>query len=71
MKAGGYISEHDEKIASKLAEVLCGGYVRPNTLRTEDELLELEAEAFLSLCGEPKSQDRMGYMLQKNKPLRN
>jgi 3-hydroxyacyl-CoA dehydrogenase len=71
MKAGGYISEHDEKIATKLAEVLCGGYVRPNTLRTEDELLELEAEAFLSLCGEPKSQDRMGYMLQKNKPLRN
>ncbi len=71
MRSGKFISEHDELIATKLAEVICGGYVRKDTLRTEDELLELEAEAFMSLCGEQKSQDRMGYMLQKNKPLRN
>jgi 3-hydroxyacyl-CoA dehydrogenase len=71
MRHGGYISEHDEKVATKVAEVLCGGYVRKDTLRTEDELLELELEAFMSLCGEPKSQERMIYMLQKNKPLRN
>ena len=71
MRSGGWISEHDELIATKLAEVICGGYVAKDTLRTEDELLELEAEAFMSLCGEQKSQDRMGHMLQKNKPLRN
>jgi len=69
--AGGQASEHDAKVAGKLAEVLCGGVGGASREVTEDELLELEREAFLSLCGEPKSQERMQYMLMNNKPLRN
>jgi len=69
--AGGYASEHDAKIARKLAEVLCGGRGGGAREVTEDEMLELEREAFISLCGEPKSQERMQYMLMNNKPLRN
>lgn len=67
----GKISEHDYKIADKLAYVLAGGEVPEGTLVTEQYLLDLEREAFLSLCGEPKSQARMQHMLAKNKPLRN
>jgi 3-hydroxyacyl-CoA dehydrogenase len=69
--AGGYASEHDAKIATKIAEVLCGGKSGASHEVTEDEMLELEREAFISLCGEPKSQERMQYMLMNNKPLRN
>ena len=69
--AGGYASEHDGKIATKLAEVLCGGRGGAAREVTEDQILELEAEAFVSLCGEPKSQERMQFMLMNNKPLRN
>lgn len=69
--AGNYASAHDGKIAMKLAEVLCGGASGSAAPVTEDRVLELEREAFLSLCGEPKSQERMMYMLQNNKPLRN
>lgn len=69
--AGGYASEHDAKIARKLAHVLCGGVGGATREVTEDEILELEREAFLSLCGEAKSQERMQYMLMNNKPLRN
>jgi 3-hydroxyacyl-CoA dehydrogenase len=69
--AGKYASEHDAKIAMKLANVLCGGTAGHTRAVTEDEILELEREAFLSLCGEPLSQARMQYMLQNNKPLRN
>lgn len=69
--AGGYASEHDAKIAGKLATVLCGGASGSTHAVTEDEILELEREAFISLCGEPLSQARMQYMLQNNKPLRN
>jgi 3-hydroxyacyl-CoA dehydrogenase len=69
--AGGYASEHDAKIARKLAVVLCGGVGGAARDVTEDEILDLEREAFLSLCGEPKSQERMQYMLMNNKPLRN
>ncbi len=65
---GKYASEHDAKISMKLANVLCGGVTGKVT---EDAMLELEREAFLSLCGEQKSLDRMQYMLQNNKPLRN
>ncbi|MFN0249778.1 MAG: hypothetical protein ACKV2T_23045, partial [Kofleriaceae bacterium] len=61
----------DAKIAMKLANVLCGGPAGHTRPVTEDEILELEREAFLSLCGEPLSQARMQYMLQNNKPLRN
>jgi 3-hydroxyacyl-CoA dehydrogenase len=69
--SGGYASEHDAKIARKLAAVLCGGEGGAAREVTEDEMLELEREAFVSLCGEPKSQERMQYMLMNNKPLRN
>jgi 3-hydroxyacyl-CoA dehydrogenase len=67
----GQASPHDAKIASKLAEVLCGGVSGGAHEVTEDEMLEIEREAFLSLCGETKSQERMQYMLMNNKPLRN
>ncbi len=71
MKCGGYISDHDERIAGKLAGVLAGGDVVPGTLVSEASLLDLEREAFLSLCGERKSQERMQHMLKTGKPLRN
>lgn len=69
--SGGYASEHDAKIARKVAEVLCGGRGGASREVTEQEMLDLEAEAFVSLTGEPKSQERMQYMLMNNKPLRN
>ncbi len=69
--SGGYATEHDAKIAIKLAEVLCGGRGGAAHEVTEDHILELEREAFVSLCGEPKSQERMQAMLMTNKPLRN
>lgn len=71
MKCGGYISDHDERIARKLAHVLAGGDVAPRTLVAEQYLLDLEREAFLSLCGERKSQERIQHMLKTGKPLRN
>ncbi len=69
--AGGFASEHDAKIARKLAVVLCGGAGGASREVTEDDMLDLEREAFVSLCGEPKSQERMQFMLMNNKPLRN
>jgi 3-hydroxyacyl-CoA dehydrogenase len=69
--AAGQASEHDAKIATKLAEVLCGGVAGGAHEVTEEQMLEIEREAFVSLCGEPKSQERMQYMLMNNKPLRN
>jgi 3-hydroxyacyl-CoA dehydrogenase len=67
----GQASPHDAKIAEKLAEILCGGVSGGAHEVTENEMLEIEREAFLSLCGEAKSQERMQYMLMNNKPLRN
>ncbi len=67
----GYISEHDMKIAKKLAYVIAGGKVPYGTEVDEQYLLDLEREAFLSLVTEPKSQQRMQHMLLKGKPLRN
>lgn len=69
--AGGYASEHDALISNKLATVLCGGIGGAAREVTEQEILDLEREAFMSLCGEPKTQDRMQHMLETNKPLRN
>lgn len=71
MKYSGYISDHDLKIAKKLAWVLAGGNVPYGTEVDEQYLLDLEREAFLSLVGEPKTQARMQHMLVKGKPLRN
>ena len=69
--AGGMMTQHDYVVSSKLANVLCGGDVRPGTRVDEQHLLDLECEAFLSLCGEEKTQDRIQYMLENGKPLRN
>ncbi|WP_163536375.1 3-hydroxyacyl-CoA dehydrogenase/enoyl-CoA hydratase family protein [Gracilibacillus sp. YIM 98692] len=71
MKLAGYISDHDLLIANKLAHVLAGGDVPAGTRVSEQYMLDLEREAFLSLCGEPKTRQRMQYMLSKGKPLRN
>jgi len=71
MKAAGYISEYDEKVGRKIAFVITGGDVPPGTKLSEQDLLDLEREAFLSLCGEEKTQARIQYMLMKGKPLRN
>ncbi|KKC46590.1 3-hydroxyacyl-CoA dehydrogenase [Paenibacillus sp. D9] len=71
MKEGGYISDHDLLIAKKLAHVLSGGDLPAGTLVSEQYLLDLEREAFLSLTGEPKTQARMQHMLAKGKALRN
>jgi 3-hydroxyacyl-CoA dehydrogenase len=69
--AGGQASAHDALIAGKLATVLCGGNGGASREVTEDEMLELEREVFVSLAGEPKSLERMQFMLINNKPLRN
>ncbi len=67
----GQATAHDAVVATKLATVLCGGVDGSADLVTEERMLELEAEAFLSLCGEAKSVERMQYTLMNNKPLRN
>jgi 3-hydroxyacyl-CoA dehydrogenase len=71
MREGGYISEHDEKVAKKVAHVMTGGNLPDGTEVTEQYILDLEREAFISLCGEPKTQERMQYTLKTGKPLRN
>ena len=71
MQAGKYISEHDKKIANKLAYVMAGGDLSEPTLVSEQYLLDLEREAFLSLCTERKTLERIQFMLTKGKPLRN
>jgi 3-hydroxyacyl-CoA dehydrogenase len=71
MKRGGYISDHDELIGKKLAKILCGGDLNHQTFVSEQYLLDLEREAFLSLCGERKTQERIAHTLKTGKPLRN
>jgi len=70
-RLSGNISEYDEHIGKKIAHVICGGNVAPGTLVSEQYLLDLEREAFVSLCGEEKTQARIQHMLMYNKPLRN
>ncbi|PSH03628.1 MAG: 3-hydroxyacyl-CoA dehydrogenase [Acidobacteria bacterium] len=71
MRQGEYISDHEVKIATKVAEVLCGGALKPGTPVSEQYLLDLEREAFKSLCGERKTQERIQFTLKTGKPLRN
>ncbi len=71
LRQGGYISDHDVKVSNWVAHVLCGGPVTPGSLRTEQYFLDLEREAFLSLCGEKKTQERIAHTLKTGKPLRN
>jgi len=71
MKKGNYITEHDEVVTLHLARIFTGGDIYPGSTVSEQHLLDLEKEAFLSLCGEEKSQARMEHMLTTGKPLRN
>ncbi|WP_199137815.1 3-hydroxyacyl-CoA dehydrogenase/enoyl-CoA hydratase family protein [Pedobacter sp. ASV12] len=71
MYAGHYISEHDKKISEKLGWVMCGGDLSSPTEVSEQYLLDLEREAFLSLCGERKTLERIQSIVTKGKPLRN
>ncbi len=71
MRQGDYITEYEVKIGNKVAEVLCGGNVSPGTPVTEQYILDLEREAFKSLCGERKTQERIQYTLKTGKTMRN
>ena len=71
MKEGGFISEHDYDISSRIAEVLCGGEVEPGSLVDEKWLLDLERRHFVELAKTPKTQERIEAMLKNGKPLRN
>ena len=71
MRQADYISDHEVKIGNKVAEVLCGGNVSPGTPVSEQYILDLEREAFKSLCGERKTQERIQYTLKTGKTLRN
>jgi 3-hydroxyacyl-CoA dehydrogenase len=71
MGEAGFASEHDQKVAKWAAYILAGGRITPGTLVSEQYLLDLELEAFLSLSGERKTQERIGYTLKTGKPLRN
>ena len=71
MRQGEFISDHELKLGTKIAEVLCGGNVTPGTPISEQYLLDLEREAFKSLCGEKKTQERIQFTLKTGKTLRN
>lgn len=71
LRLGNYASEHDIKIAHKIAWVLCGGDLTGTQQVSEQYLLDVEREAFLSLCGERKTLERIEHMLKTNRPLRN
>ncbi len=71
MGEAGYAPEHDQKVARWAAYILAGGRITPGTLVTEQYFLDLEREAFLSLCGERKTQERIAFTLKTGKPLRN
>jgi 3-hydroxyacyl-CoA dehydrogenase len=70
-KLGGYITEYESHIAKKIAYVMCGGDLTGEHIVSEQYLLDIEREAFLSLLGEQKTMERIQYMLENNKPLRN
>ena len=71
MERAGWISAHDKLVGGELAWALCGGEVSASSRVSEDYLLELEKEAFMRLCGEAKTLDRMEHILKTGKPLRN
>lgn len=71
MAAARFITEYDMVVGDKLASILCGGEIAPNSRVSEQYLLDLEREAFMSLCGEPRTQARMEHILTTGKPLRN
>jgi 3-hydroxyacyl-CoA dehydrogenase len=71
MRQGEFISDHEQKLGNKIAEVICGGNITSGTPVSEQYLLDLEREAFKSLCGEKKTQERIQYTLKTGRTLRN
>jgi 3-hydroxyacyl-CoA dehydrogenase len=71
MHQGGYITDYEKHLAQTIAKVLCGGSALPGALLSEQHILDLEREAFKSLCGEKKTQERIQYTLKTGKTLRN
>lgn len=71
MRMGNFISAHDQKIALKIANVMCGGDLTAPQMVSEQYLLDLEREAFVSLTGEKKTLERIQSILTGGKPLRN
>ena len=71
MRQGDFITDYEVKLGGKIAEVLCGGHVTPGSPVSEQYILDLEREAFKSLCGEKKTQERIQYTLKTGKTLRN
>lgn len=71
MEQGGYITAYEKEIGGIIADVICGGDVASGTMISEDYLLQLERQAFLKLCGNKKTAERIQHMLKKGKPLRN
>jgi 3-hydroxyacyl-CoA dehydrogenase len=71
MRQAEYISDHDVKVANHVANILCGGSLTAGSLVNEQYFLDLERRAFLSLCGEPKTLERIAFTLKTGKPLRN
>jgi 3-hydroxyacyl-CoA dehydrogenase len=71
MRQADYISGHDQKVANHVAHILCGGAIPCGTVVAEQYFLDLERQAFLSLCGERKTQERIAFTLKTGKPLRN
>ena len=71
MRQGDFISDHEQKLGNKIAEVICGGKITSGTPISEQYLLDLEREAFKSLCGEKKTQERIQFTLKTGKTLRN
>jgi 3-hydroxyacyl-CoA dehydrogenase len=71
MQMGGYVTEYEHEVGGIIADVICGGDVTPGTPISEDYLLQLERQAFLKLCGNKKTAERIQHMLKKGKPLRN
>ena len=71
MREGEYISDHDVKVANHVVNILCGGNLTPGSLVNEQYFLDLERQAFLSLCGERKTLERIVFTLKTGKPLRN
>jgi len=71
MRSGAYISEHDQLISEKLGYVMCGGDLSENTLVSEQYLLDMERKAFIELCTERKTLERMQSLIKTGKILRN
>jgi len=71
MKEGGFVSDHDYEIASRIAHTLCGGEVDPGSIVDEQWLLDLERRHFVALAAMPRTQERIEHMLKNGKPLRN